>query len=217
MNKVLLRLYYWQIPQERNAIPYLPLHKIVCLHFVQDPIEFFYYDVYGGAFKGYMTGYEGTNLFGPWDKVDRQTVAVALYKLEGSPSITKDEIDKELSGFTDPDEIANWAKTGLARCSKTGKFTGFDNKDGTWTAKPIMSANREMIATYLWRFAGKPVVKSTEKFDKMPDKNSVSKWALDGTKWCMGVEIISDVEIEGKTQNLYSQLDMLLEDQWLLC
>ena len=167
---------------------------------VQDVSEFFYPFVYEGAHKGYMTGYKDTNLFGGWDIMDRQTVAVSLYKLAGEPAITQAEINKEMNKFTDANEISSWAKEGIAWCSKTGKFTGTKNGDGTWSAAPAMQANREMIATFLWRYAGEPKAADASKFNAMPDKALVDSWATDGTKWCMEKGIISGVDVPGEKQ-----------------
>ena len=161
---------------------------------VQNAEEFFYYPVYEGAHLEFMTGYSDRNSFGPYDVMDRQTVAVALYKFAGSPGITQAQIDKEMGKFTDKNDIVSWAKEGIAWCSMTGKFTGIKNKDGTFTAAPTLKANREMIATFLWRYADEPAVKDASKFNAMPDKGQVSDWATDGMQWCMSKGIISGVE-----------------------
>ena len=165
---------------------------------VTDASDFFYEAVYEGARRGFMTGYSGAKrLFGPWDNMDRQTVAVALYKLAGSPAISSVETSTEMAKFTDRDDIAYWAVKGIAWCSKTGKFTGINNGDGTFTAAPAQEATREMIATFLWRYAGKPTVTASPEFGVMPDKGYVSGWAATGMKWCMSKGIITGVDDAG--------------------
>ena len=163
---------------------------------VKDPVPWFYEVIYEGAHLGLMTGYQGTNLFGPYDKMDRQTVAVALYKVAGKPAVSQKEIDRELAKFTDGNEVADWARAGIAWCSINKKFTGLDNGDGTYTAAPRNIANREMVATFLWRFAGSPASVNPDRFNLMPDKGTVSYFAVTAMQWCMEKSIITGVEIE---------------------
>ena len=165
---------------------------------VGEPGAFFYEAVYEGAHLGFMTGYTGTNLFGPWDNMDRQTVAVALYKFAGSPEITQKQVDSQIAKFTDGKEIPSWAKKGIAWCAMTGKLIGVEYDDGTFSAAPAQEATREMIATFLWRYAEEPAVTASPEFDTMPDKGSVSAWATTGMKWCMSKGIITGVEVEGE-------------------
>ncbi len=69
--------------------------------------------------KDLVAGY-GNGLFGPADPVTRQQIAVLFWRMDGKPSVG----DADLSGFTDADEISDWAKGAVGWAVETGLLHG---------------------------------------------------------------------------------------------
>ena len=94
------------------------------------------------AEKGVVTGYSGTDLFGPGDPVTREQLAamVARYctKVAGMPSAGAD-----VSRFPDGGAISSWAREAAAFCAVNGIITG---KGDTGAFDPAGLASRCQMA-----------------------------------------------------------------------
>lgn len=138
--------------------------------------------------QGLMTGYAGTNLFGPWDNITRGQVVVVLYRLCGSPVMLGDP-----TAFSDVDygmyygSAIDWAR-------RTGVVNGYGD---TNTFCPDQPVSREelahMITNYASRIANVDTSTSYEALLRMPDADSVQSWARDSVSWCLDAGIIKGV------------------------
>ena len=73
---------------------------------------------------GIVTGYEGTDQFGPNDTANREQVAAMIYryaKAQGK-DMTVDDADAALAAYADGDQVSGWAKTYMAWCVENGVF-----------------------------------------------------------------------------------------------
>jgi len=91
-----------------------------------------YYDAVSIAHEyGITSGYENGN-FGPDDKINREqalTMIARAIKITGSKvELADGEADKLLTGFTDANRAAEYAKTSLASCVKAGIISGRSGK-----------------------------------------------------------------------------------------
>ena len=113
--------------------------------------------VYDAQSKGYMTGYSGSQLFGPNDSIKRGDVAVVLFKMAGgqlefdkAKDEGKDTSDiKFETGFGDVNANAYYAQA-IQWAKKVGIVTGYD---GTDSFAPEASVSRQELATMLARYA----------------------------------------------------------------
>ena len=72
--------------------------------------------------SGVMNGYEGTDLFGTYDKATREQVACILYnyaKATGA-DVSVEDADAALAGFADASEVSGWAKQAVAWAVENG-------------------------------------------------------------------------------------------------
>lgn len=101
-----------------------------------------------------ITGY-GNNTFGPNDKITREQamtmVARAMTITELETSLTNNEISSLLSGFSDSEQVAGYAKAGVAACLNNGVVTG---KTGT-TVAPKDYIKRAEVAVIMERMLQK--------------------------------------------------------------
>jgi len=94
------------------------------------------------AEKGVITGYDGTDTFGPDDPVSREQLAtmIARYceKVVGMESVGAD-----VSKFKDAAQMSTWAKEGIAFCAAKGIVSGIGD---TGNFDPKGQANRAQTA-----------------------------------------------------------------------
>jgi hypothetical protein len=90
--------------------------------------------------KGYITGYGGTNNFGPNDSLTRAQAVTILWRMAGSPESTTD-----ISYFPDASEIPDYAKTAFSWALENEILTGAVH-DGASYAEPNRNVLREEIA-----------------------------------------------------------------------
>ncbi len=140
--------------------------------------------------RGIMTGYAGTNDFGPNDNMQRQEVACMLFKwLAPDEAAAATEAGnasfKNETGLSDVEDgayytaAANW-------CFKNGVFTGYSNSNRLGVGDCI---TREQFAAVICRILGGSGSGSIE--GSFPDKGSVSSWAQDSMSWAVSTGIIS--------------------------
>jgi hypothetical protein len=89
----------------------------------------------------------GNNLFAPEKEIARQEMFVmlcnALKVIDETPTAT---VNKELSGFSDAGQVADWAMEALSNLVKAGIVTGSNNK-----LNPASSATRAEVTQVLYK------------------------------------------------------------------
>lgn len=135
-----------------------------------------------------MSGYAGTDLFGPYDNVTRGQVATILFRRDnpGDETTTvQEKFAANATAFTDNvsrqyyTAAINWAK-------KAGVMTG--DAPNYVTVRPGDGITRQELATMLYRFAkahGSSMTgASAASYSTAPDAAAVAGWASAGIGWC---------------------------------
>ena len=161
---------------------------------VKDPSAWFYNDVYRAYnyknAKGtrLMSGYAGTNLFGPADKLNRASFAVMLHRLADEPDAA---FNPDIYG--DVKNPEDFFVTSVMWAREAKVITGYENGN----FGPSDNITREQIATILYRYAKDyakiDVEKAKAKADmsQFADAASVSEFAKDAIEWANGAGIIT--------------------------
>lgn len=102
-----------------------------------------YYEALAWAYgQGLVSGYS-PDFFGAFASVERQQLAVMLWRFAGSPEAAGD-----LSAFSDSGEAAEWAETALAWCVEEGILSG---REGG-TLAPRERATRAELAQIMMNY-----------------------------------------------------------------
>ena len=146
---------------------------------------------------GAMSGYDGTDLFGPDDELTRAQMAAVLYNLAGKPEAGAAD------AFTDLAEGA-WYANPVAWAVDQGLFKGYE---GTSLFDPDDSLTREQAAAVLMRWAEARGEDVTARADltSFPDASEVSTWATDCLSWAVGAGVLNGVETADGSRILYPQ------------
>ena len=123
--------------------------------------------------------------FGPTEICTRETLAVALYRMAGSPAAGKD------AGFSDVyDE-------GLKNAVSWGAEKGLIKGVGEDRFAPEGKLSREQFVTFLSRYArskGADLSKSEKTLPSFTDAADISDWAVDGFIWAADSGIVFGTE-----------------------
>lgn len=103
-----------------------------------------------GISTGWVAG-DGTRTYGPLLPVNRDAMAAFMYRLSGKPAF----IPPAVSPFRDVDTDNQFYKE-ITWLASTGVTTGWVDPDGTKTYRPLQSVNRDAMAAFMYRLAGKP-------------------------------------------------------------
>lgn len=152
------------------------------------------------AEKGIMTGYAGTDLFGPEDKLTRAQAVTAMFRstfgdpngLTSDPAVYSSIADE--TQFSDTEDGAyytyalNWA-------ASEGIVQGYNGK-----FRPNDPVTREELVTMLGRAVDNyyPPFMLPEYNIKIVDEDSISDWALPHMKWANRI-IIHGNPVEYRT------------------
>ncbi|MBM6953988.1 S-layer homology domain-containing protein [Enorma phocaeensis] len=162
--------------------------------------EWYSEPVYLASRMGYMTGYNGTTLFGPEDTIKRGDVAVALYKMAGG-HLQWDEVVNEggstddvnyKTPFSDVDENSYWAQA-IQWAERMGVVTGYD---GTDLFMPDATISRQELATMLYRYAkvadleAADVETDASELDAYADAGQVAAFAKDAVLWAVNADVM---------------------------
>lgn len=130
--------------------------------------------------KGYLRGYEGTNLMGPSDTTSRAQFVAMLARAAGADN---GELDGKGGTFGDVD-ADDWFAGVVAWGAENGIVSGYD---GTNDFGPDHAVTREQVAVFLMRFAQKNGVDTSGRGDlsKFPDAGKVSDFAGTAMKWAV--------------------------------
>jgi hypothetical protein len=120
--------------------------------------------------------------FKPNDLTTRAELAIALYRLEGSPSVTKFADFSDVTKGTPLSAAVSWANS-------AGIIAG--NGDGTFT--PNASITREMIAVMFLNYARYKGTDITANGDLsvFTDSGETANWAKDGLSWAVAHKVFS--------------------------
>ena len=138
--------------------------------------------------KGLLSGYSGTDKFGPYDTISRGQVAVVLYRMAGSPKVSAPAFyDVDYSKYYG--DAVNWAR-------KTGVISGYGD---TNTFGPDNPVSREQLAVMLYNYMDKIAELSVYEnsyegylaLQRAKDGLSTSRWARTAVQWAMGNGVIS--------------------------
>lgn len=130
--------------------------------------------------KGYLRGYEGTNLMGPTDTTSRAQFVAMLARAAGADN---GELDGKGGTFDDVN-ADDWFAGVVAWGAENGIVSGYD---GTNDFGPDHAVTREQVAVFLMRFAQKNGVDTSGRGDlsKFPDAGKVSDFAGNAMKWAV--------------------------------
>lgn len=130
--------------------------------------------------KGYLRGYEGTNLMGPSDTTSRAQFVAMLARAAGADN---GKLDGKGGTFGDVN-ADDWFAGVVAWGAENGIVSGYD---GTNDFGPDHAVTREQVAVFLMRFAQKNGVDTSGRGDlsKFPDAGKVSDFAGNAMKWAV--------------------------------
>jgi hypothetical protein len=163
-------------------------------YFIDVPVGTWYYDtIYKAASLGYMTGYDGTDYFGPNDNLTRAQAVVVLYKMAGAQNVGAENNGpsytdvKYKSKFTDVDE-SGWYAQALAWAVSANIVTGTSDT----TFEPNRDVTRQEFVLMLQRYAkanNDDVTADASVLKTYADANAVDSWATDGVAWAVSNKI----------------------------
>ena len=159
--------------------------------------------VYTAADNGWMTGFDGTNLFGPDQDIKRGDVAVVLWKMAGKPNFSDDENwytedGGWKTGFDDVDGNKYYAQA-IAWAKAAGLVTG---DTGTGMFRPDATISRQELAAMLARYAAKcgedTAVDADAILGEYEDADTVSEWAEGDVAYLVSTGVMgSDSPLRG--------------------
>ncbi len=137
---------------------------------------------------GYLRGYEGTTLFGPYDGITRGQLVTMLWRAAGKKNVSAQRFDDVDYSLFYGDAIS-WARA-------TGVVRGYD---GTNRFDPDAMASRQEVAcifaNYARQIAHVDTSSTCEKLDTLVDSGDVAEWARPSFGWCVDAGIISGVKL----------------------
>lgn len=161
------------------------------------PSTAWYYESVNKAFaNGYMTGYNGSALFGPNDDITRAQVACVLFKMAGAPKgAGQDSFNSQtgyVTGFSDVDGHM-WYAQAIAWAKNAKVISGYG--DGTFGPNDMIT--RQQFATMLANYARAMGQSTTvEDVDAVlatkKDGGQVASWAKDSVAWAVSKEIMGN-------------------------
>ncbi|MET3165092.1 UNVERIFIED_ORG: hypothetical protein ABIB19_003523 [Arthrobacter sp. UYEF10] len=120
------------------------------------------------AAHGISTGWtepDGSKTYRPLQPVNRDAMAAFMYRLAGKPAFTA----PATSPFTDVPSGAQFYKE-ITWLAAQGISTGWTEPDGSKTYRPLQPVNRDAMAAFMYRLAGKPAftAPATSPFTDVP-------------------------------------------------
>ncbi len=140
-----------------------------------------------------MNGYSGTDLFGPWDNINRGQVACILYNMAGGPDGVSDDFDDvDYSEYYG--EAIRWARG-------VGVINGYAGTNNFGPEDPI---SREELAAMLSNYAEKigdvDVSSDCAKLNSVAGSEDISPWAKEIMGWAFDNGILSGDMTTGVAQ-----------------
>lgn len=170
-----------------DAAEHLAWHAENPVSFVDVTSDSWFYDAVTHAVANkIMSGYDnGSGAFGVGDQIQRQDVALILYRYLGNgetaPSCGLVDVPQDY--YT---QAVDW-------CVANGVFTGY--KDGSNKFGVGDPLTRQDLMTVIYRISGATTEGVDDSaFDELPDSSLTSPWAIDAAKWALSEGIISGME-----------------------
>lgn len=170
-----------------DAAGHLAWHAENPVSFVDVTSDSWFYDaVTHAAANKIMSGYDnGSGAFGVGDQIQRQDVALILYRYLGNgetaPSCGLVDVPQDY--YT---QAVDW-------CVANGVFTGY--KDGSNEFGVGDPLTRQDLMTVIYRISGATAEGvDGSAFDELPDSSLTSPWAIDAAKWALSEGIVSGME-----------------------
>jgi hypothetical protein len=150
-----------------------------------------YVDVADGAWYADAVGYvmeeglfdlKSENAFGTGDPMTRSMLAMALYRLEGSPAVSNYEDFTDITRGTPLSAAVSWAYG-----------AGVINGMGDGGFAPDGNITREQMAAMLYRYAVHKKADTSAKGDlsAFTDAGAISSYALEAMAWANGAGLIN--------------------------
>ncbi|WP_143711642.1 S8 family serine peptidase [Paenarthrobacter aurescens] len=118
------------------------------------------------AARGISTGWteaDGSKSFRPVQAVNRDAMAAFMYRLAGSPAFNAPAV----SPFADITPSTQFYKE-ITWLASQGISTGWIEANGSKTFRPVQPVNRDAMAAFMYRFAGKPAFVDSQVFVDVP-------------------------------------------------
>ena len=122
-------------------------------------------------------------VFGPGEPMTRAMLALALYRMAGSPAVS------EAAPFADVPPGAPYGDA-VAWCYAAGVVNGMSDTEFA----PDATITREQIVTMFCRYAEKVAkadITLSDDLAAFADRETVSAWALPGIRWAVAVGLIN--------------------------
>ncbi|WP_223940730.1 S-layer homology domain-containing protein [Arthrobacter sp. StoSoilB22] len=116
--------------------------------------------------QGISTGWteaDGSKSFRPVQAVNRDAMAAFMYRLAGSPAFNAPAV----SPFADITPSTQFYKE-ITWLASQGISTGWVESNGSKTFRPVQPVNRDAMAAFMYRFAGKPAFVDSQVFVDVP-------------------------------------------------
>lgn len=140
--------------------------------------------------NGLMNGTGDGSSFSPDMPMSRAMLVTVLHRYSGSP----DPGDSHFADVTS----ADWFYPGVSWAANNGVVNGVG--DGS-RFDPNGDVTREMMATILFRYAGKIGLDTSKRADisQFPDAASVAGWSYEAVQWAVAEGIIGGAVKDGQT------------------
>ena len=160
--------------------------------FADVPSDAWYRDVVADAARlGLLTGYAGTDQFGPDDALTRGQVVTILARVSG---VNLGDSASNATPFAD-NESGSWYTAAVNWAYSNGILSGYA---GTSLVGPNDPVTREQLAKMICSWAESVGIDTTKAslstFYGLADNASVSDWAVGAMAWATHVGIISGVD-----------------------
>lgn len=182
-------------------------NRILTIQFTDvSKTDYYYNGVYSGYGRGYISGLTSTT-FGPTANMQRQDVAVVLYKMAGSPNVVYRNVFSDVSAGHYFAKAAVWAHDNDIMSGLVGGSLG--------VGQPI---TRQDFACILYNYAQYRGLDTSgiDLLDGYPDSGSVNGYALAPVGWAVEHGIMGNDQYLWPLDNIYRR-DVALMIYKFLC
>lgn len=152
------------------------------LPFTDIPADFWCYDDIKYVLRNGMMQGKASDLFAPYGLVTRGQAVTVLYRMQGSPDVSR-------MGAPLKDADGAWCRDALVWAYNSGVSLGYLNGNSGYND----SLTREQLAAMLYRYASIfcGAQSTAEIPSRFTDKASVSEYAVTAMAWCIEKGIIN--------------------------
>lgn len=147
-----------------------------------------FYDDVQYAYANGLIGGTAPNIFSPFMPTTRGMIVTILYRMEGSPDMTGENL-----GYPFSDVKSNAYYANAVYWARNNNIVNGYNANQFGPTDPI---TREQLAAFLYNYSTFKKHDTTPKGDLsvFQDANTVHDWALDPVKWAVGNNLIGGTE-----------------------